>query len=109
MCHYQVTIDGAAVSESSQALLDLNKRPFSPFGETVFYYSGFDWTHGVPNGHGVVFCDGQQTVYWRGTVIDGKPDGHGEVTLINGSKYTGDLKEGELWPRNTDAGKWFCL
>ena len=90
------SIDGAAVSEASQALLDLNKRPFSPFGATVFYYSGFDWTHGVPNGHGMVFCDDQQTVFWRGKVINGKVDGHGEVPLINGSKYTGDLKEGEL-------------
>lgn len=75
------SIDGVAFSKASQALLDLNKRPFNPFEKSVFYYSGFDWIHGAPNGYGVVFCDDQQTVYWRGKVINGMPDGNGEVTI----------------------------
>ena len=46
-------------SEASQLLLDLNKRPFA-LGDQQFYYSGFDWTSGVPNGSGTIYFDDQK-------------------------------------------------
>ena len=43
-------------SEASQLLLDLNKRPFA-LGDQQFYYSGFDWQDGAPNGYGTIYFD----------------------------------------------------
>ena len=42
------------VLAEQQALLDYN-QPFKPFGNKVFYYNGFDWVDGAPNGHGTIF------------------------------------------------------
>ena len=44
---------------AEQALLDYN-QPFKPFGNKVFYYNGFDWVDGAPNGHGTIFFDDQK-------------------------------------------------